>query len=382
MTNMDDSMNHRFTFRGNNPRSTHELAEWHAAVGAAEILEPEFPIVDAHHHLFGTADDALFYRLDELKQDLSCGHRIVGTVYVEAYESGWRQRGPEALRAVGEVETIAALSQAPVSTPHGDCEVAAGIVAHADLRLGEAVAEVIEQELAAAGGRLRGIRMQTASVNGAVGDLIRNRPPLHLLEDAAFRRGFAVMQCYGLSFDATVYHTQLMELASLADTFPDTTIVLNHIGVPIGVAEFESQREAVLAEWDAGMRALALRPNVVVKIGGLGMPVFGFGFERGMRPATHRQASDVWRPFIEFCVRLFGTRRCMFESAFPVDKQSCSYAELWNAFKHATRALSRSEREDLFFRSACQVYRLSVLQKLCETTSRADRGEPEGHSEA
>ena len=350
-------------YRGNNPRISRELSEWHAGIPALGALESDLPIVDPHHHLFGSAEDALHYRLDDLKRDLAGGHRVIGTVYVEAYESAWRKTGPQAMRPVGEVEMIVGLTSMPVQTPFGPCWVAAGAVANANLALGEAVAEVIEAEFVAAGGRLRGIRHHTASVDGRVGDLIKDRPRPHLMADAKFRRGLSLLDKYGLSFDSTVYHTQLFELADLADAFPNTKIVVNHVGVPIGVAEFRSKRTEVLAQWEAGMRALASRPNVYVKLGGMGMPVFGFGFEQGRTPATSLQVAPAWQPLIDMCIELFGTERCMFESNFPVDKQSCSYTELWNGFKRTTRALSREERNHLFWRTACRVYGLSDLER-------------------
>ena len=103
------------------------------------------------------------------------------------------------------------------------------------------------------------------------------------MAERAFRRGFAHLERYGLSFDAWVYHTQLGELVELADAFPNTTIVLDHVGAPIGVAEWSAKRAEVLAQWEQDMRALADRPNVRVKVGGMGMMVFGFGFERQAR---------------------------------------------------------------------------------------------------
>jgi predicted TIM-barrel fold metal-dependent hydrolase len=216
---------------------------------------------------------------------------------------------------------------------------------------------------------LRGVRHHATYVEGTVGSLIKDPPKPRLLADSAFRRGFAWLDRFGLSFDAWIYHTQLGELADLADAFPNTPIILDHVGAVIGVAEFSSQRTAVFADWEKGMCALAARPNVCVKVGGMGMPVFGFGFEYAERPATSAALVDVWQPFIDVCIDSFGPERCMLESNFPVDKQSCGYLELWNAFKRATRSLTQGEREHLFYRTACRTYRLPELEQACDRAS-------------
>jgi L-fuconolactonase len=337
------------------------LSDWHATAPAVHAVEPDLPIVDCHHHLFGARQDDLHYQLDDLRQDLSSGHKVIGTVYVEAYESGWRTTGPESLRPVGEIEQINALTRSPLLMPHGPCQVAAGIVSHADLTLGDAVVEVLEHEMNAARGCLRGVRHRTATDNGTVGRFIVNAPRPHLMREPEYVRGVAQLQQFGLCLDAWLYHTQIDELIALADACPDTTMVLNHVGGVIGVAEFKPRRTEVLAYWQDRMRTLAQRPNVCVKLGGMGMPVFGFGFERLDRPPTAAALVEAWKPMIDFCIDAFGTQRCMFESNFPPDKQSSSYVELWNAFKLATTTLTRQERSDLFYRTACRVYRLPDL---------------------
>lgn len=355
-------------YRGSFPRSAREVSDWQARAPRVDVLEPELPIVDAHHHLFGSVEDTIHYRLEDFRQDITSGHRVIGTVYVEAYESGWRKTGPEAMRPVGEVETIVGPTRPHAQTPHGSCQVAAAIVSYADLTLGEGVADVLEEQRKAAQGRLRGVRHRTATDDGTVGRFIKDRPRPHLMSDRAFRQGFAQLDRFGLSFDAWMYHTQLDEVIDLADAFPNTTIVLDHVGAPIGVAEFRAKRGEVLAQWEKSLRALAARPNVSVKLGGMGMTVFGFGFERAEEPPTSHELVRAWRPLIDTCIEAFGTKRCMFESNFPVDRQSCSYVELWNAFKLATRAFSHRERGDLFYRTACRTYRLPELMRLGDAT--------------
>lgn len=362
------------SYRGSMPKNTEALRSWHGRVQKEAALEPELPIVDPHHHLYGAVGDSHHYRLDDLARDLAGGHRIVKTVYVEAYGSGWHTTGPEHLRPVGEVESILEKTAMPIRTAHGTCEVAAGIVAHADLTLGEAVTEVLEAHVRAGQGRLRGVRHIAAHDDGLVGRFIKEMPRKDLLMDGNFRTGLAQLKKYGLSFDAWVYHHQLDELIQLADSCPETPIVLNHVGGLIGVGEFRSERASILAQWKGKLRALAERPHVYVKVGGMGMPVFGFGFEHQERPATSAQLAQAWQPLIDTCIDAFGTGRCMFESNFPVDKQACGYTELWNAFKLATRSLSADERSDMFYRTACWVYRLSEQDQSINASSPGGEG--------
>ncbi|GAA4329867.1 amidohydrolase family protein [Pigmentiphaga soli] len=348
-------------YRGTLYRPTAELLAWHAGAPAEEALEPELPILDAHHHLYGTPADSSYYRLGDLERDFGGGHRIVGTVYVEAYQAGWYPDGPEHLRPVGEVARIVDLTAAPVRGSRGAaCQVAAGIVAYADLTRGDAVADVLEAELAAGQGRLRGVRHPAAYDGGQIARFVKSMNRPRMLADATFRKGVAQLGRLGLSFDAWVHHTQLGDVAGLADAFPGLAIVLNHVGGLIGVAEYRADRAGNVARWRQGLRELAARPNVYVKIGGLGMPLFGFGFEHRERPASSAELAQAWGPLIDACIEAFGPARCMFEGNFPVDKQTCGYTALWNAFKLATRSLSAGERADLFFGTACRAYRLPV----------------------
>jgi L-fuconolactonase len=155
-----------------------------------------------------------------------------------------------------------------------------------------------------------------------------------------------------------MYHTQLAELRDLADAFPDTRIVLNHVGGAIGIGPYAARRRHVFAAWSAAIRELSHCPNLHIKLGGLGMRLFGFGFHERDEPPDSATLAAAWRPYIETCVEAFGPQRCMFESNFPVDKASCGYTELWNAFKRITAAWSPSERAALFHDTAARFYRL------------------------
>ena len=356
MSTRDESV-----FNGNRVRSSAKLKAWHANAAFEAALEPDLPIIDPHHHLYGEREDDYHYLRDDLAADIGSGHRVEGTVYVEAYKAGWRMEATRALRSLGEVERITAVS---VATATGTTRVAAGIVSNIDLSVGEKVETVIEAHKEAAMGRLRGVRLQATYAQGRVGQGMLSAGGPGFLNEPHFRDGFRFLRKHDLSFDALVFHAQLGDVAELADTFPDTPIILNHVGILIGVEEWRSDRAQALDEWRAAMSKLALRPNVFVKIGGMGMPVFGFGFERGPGPARSEQLAKAWGPIIDDCVERFGANRCMFESNFPVDKQSCTYVALWNAFKLASHALSATERADLFHRTACRAYRLDAFPEL------------------
>lgn len=354
-------------YRGNNPKTTSELRAWYASRSSEQAIEPSIPIVDAHHHLFGQPEDERYYCREDLLADFHCGHDVVGTVYCEAYFSGWYEHGPQAMRSTGEVAKIAELATDNRRyATESSIELAAGVVSHIDMRLGDGVVPVIDAHLTASKGRLRGVRHMAATDDGTVGREITHRPEPGLMARRDFRDGVAQLGRHGLSFDACVYHTQLDEVVSLADAVPDTTIILNHVGMPIGVAEYRSRQRDVRADWVQGLSELMKRPNVRVKLGGLGMPVFGFGFESAAYPARGRELAPTWQPYLDTCIDLFGADRCMFESNFPVDKQSCSYVSLWNAFKLCTQQRSSEDRRNLFYASACRAYRLPDLERIAD----------------
>jgi predicted TIM-barrel fold metal-dependent hydrolase len=319
------------------------------------VLEPALPIVDPHHHLWDRPEGAYF--LHDLLADLSTGHRIEATVFAEC-GAMYRAGGPPELRPVGEVEFANGAAAMSASGGYGPTEVCAGIIGHADLRLGEAAEPVLEAHLRAGGGRFRGIRQIAAWHPDPAARASLASPPPGLLADPGLHRGAAVLARLGLSFDTYLYHTQLPELAALADAVPDLTIVLDHTGGAIGIGPYAGRRDEVFAAWSAGIRELARRPNLHVKVGGMGMRVFGFGFGAGETPPSSADLAAAWAPYAEACIEAFGADRCMFESNFPVDKGSCAYPVLWNAFKRIAAGAGAAEKAALFAGTARRVYRL------------------------
>jgi L-fuconolactonase len=321
-----------------------------------EIIEPDLPIVDPHHHLVERPETGR-YLLPELLADLGSGHNVTATVYLE-WLSMHRAHGPAELRPVGEVEFANGVAAMTASGGYGNQRVCAGIVGYADLALGGAVEQVLEAQIAAGGGRFRGIRFITATnPDQAQWGSIVNRPP-GLLLDRRVREGFARLAPLGLGFDAWLYHTQLGDLVDLARAFPDTLIVLDHVGGPIGLGRYAGRRDEVFALWRARIGELAACPNVYIKLGGLGMRMFGFTVHTHEMPPSSEELAAAWRPYIEAGIAAFGPDRAMFESNFPVDKGSCSYHVLWNAFKRIAAGCSAAEKTALFSGTAKKFYRL------------------------
>lgn len=325
---------------------------------AEEVLEPDLPIIDPHHHLVDRPEHGT-YLLPELLADLGSGHRIEATVYLE-WMSMYRADGPVEMQPVGEVEFANGIAAMSASGAYGPTRACAGIVGHAELTLGSDVARVLEAMASAAGDRLRGVRFIACSDPDQDEWGVRRIRPLGQLRDPKVREGFAQLAPLGLSFDTWVYHPQLADVVDLARSFPDTPICVDHVGGPIGLGRFKGRRSEVFADWRQRIRELAACPNVHVKLGGMGMKMFGFGFHEGESAPGSEQLATAWRPYVETCIEAFGTKRAMFESNFPVDKSSYGYGVYWNACKRLARHLSASEKADVFHDTASRFYRLGL----------------------
>lgn len=328
--------------------------EWVAKV-TEEALEPGLPIVDPHHHLWQRAGND--YMFHDLLADTRTGHNIVATVFVDCH-SMYRKEGPAELRCVGETEFANGVAAMSASGIYGDLRACAAIVSHADLRLGSAAGKVLDAQMAAGNGRFIGIRYQTGLDKDPGIRPTRTNPTPGLMADRTWREGFAELARRDLTFDAWLYHPQLAEVGDLAAAFPDTPIVLDHVGGPLGYASYATRHEEVFATWKRSMAELARRPNVFVKVGGLGMAMGWFDFYERPSPPGSQELADAYRPWVETCIEIFGAERCMFESNFPVDKITSGYGVLWNAFKRLTIGASASEKAALFAGTARKVYRL------------------------
>ncbi len=328
---------------------------WHGGHQTEEALEPELEIVDAHHHLWpepishwGT------YDLADLRRDTGTGHNIVATVFIDC-GAEYRTDGPEAMAPVGETEFVAGRAEESERAPGPPI---AAIVSHADLTLGPAVAEVLEAHVAAAGGRFRGIRHSGARADDIAVGLSRTGPPEGLYGQDGFRAGARVLASMGLSFEAWQYQHQLGDVAGLAAAVPDLTIVVNHLGGPLGVGKWAPQRAEVLATLRQGLTTLAGFPNVVLKLGGIGMTRLGAVENADGSPPSSDQLVAEWGDLLRFAIDTFGPDRCLFESNYPVDGETTPYVVLWNAFKKVSAGYSAAERAALFAGTSRRVYRL------------------------
>lgn len=343
------------TMSGNNASTVATMGQKRFQRRDEAIIDPEIPIIDAHHHLF----DFPHYRylLDDYLKDAKAGHNIVASVYVEIHAFA-RRSGPEYMRPLGEVEFANGVGAMCAEGQYGP-RVAAAIVGHADLRHGDAIGEFLDRAISLAPERFRGIRQVTIEHESElIYQYITNRPPKGVLQDAGFRRGFAQLTKRRLIFDAAVFHNQIPEIRKLADDFPEATIVLNHLGIAMGLGAGPERRKQIFDEWHNAIRDIANYDNVYCKIGGLGLPFWGLGYlERTDEIEAEELAAD-WRPFVEGAVETFGPERCMMESNYPPDSRSCGFVPLWNALKLCVQRYSDDEKRSMFSKTAARVYRI------------------------
>lgn len=323
------------------------------------ILDPDLPIIDAHHHLFDLPGNR--YLAEDLLSDAQAGHNIVATVYCEA-QVFKRQHGPELLRPVGEVEFANGTGAMHASGVYGSVQLCAGIIGHANLTFGSRVGELLDLCMQVAPDRFRGVRHVTIEYpdDRPFRYVMTYKPPAGLLENPAFELGLAELERRGLTFDAAIFNPSLPKICALADKFPNLPIVLNHMGTAVGVDMTPDEKAEVFRKWRKDVRELAQRPNVKCKIGGLGMPMWGFRFEEREAAVGHVELAEAWGPFVHTAVEAFGPDRCMMESNFPPDGRSCGYVPLWNALKYLTRSYSAAERAKLFHDTALSTYRLDL----------------------
>ncbi|MFE9575516.1 amidohydrolase family protein [Nocardia sp. NPDC006044] len=328
---------------------------WLAGQPREQILLPELPIIDPHHHLW--YHPGFRYLLEEFEADTGSGHNVIATVHAEAM-SAYRTDGPTELRPVGETEFVANLA-AVGDAAGGRTRVAAGIIGRADFGLGAAIVDnVIEHHIAAGQGRFRGLRFGAswdASPQLALSHP-DNRP--HMLAEPAIRDCVRVVADRDLSLDLWILAPQLADAAELADALPESRLVLNHCGAPLGFGPYATDRAAHFATWARGIREVAQRPNVVCKLGGILATAAAFDYRTAPAPPNSEELAALWLPWFETCVDAFGPQRCMFESNFPVDKMGTGYATLWNTFKRLVAGASETDLASMFSETARRTYRL------------------------
>jgi L-fuconolactonase len=329
-----------------------ESAQWLDQV-REEVIAPDLPICDPHHHLWDHPQSR--YLIDEIAADVGDGHNVVSTVFMEC-SSMYRSTGPIEMAPVGETEFVQGIAAMSASGAYGNAKICAAIVGFADLTLGEGVRSVLEAHIQASPNRFRGIRHATSWHEDKQIRNAHTRPTHKLSETEAFRTGFGVLDDMNLTFDVWCFHEQIPELVSLAKAFPSVTIVLDHFGGPLGIGPYKDRAEEVFSHWQGYVEPLASLNNVHFKLGGINMKINGFDWHKKELPPTSDQLVTATGRYYDHCIDTFGAERCMFESNFPVDKDSCSYHVLYNAFKKISQNRSGEEIAALFHDTAVQVY--------------------------
>lgn len=295
-------------------------------------------IIDAHQHFWDIDKNYLPWLRDEppipfrygdyssLKRNyLPADYRrdagrfeVIGSVFVE---TEWDPRDP-----VGETKWVSALA-AREGLPS---------VMVAQAWLDRADAETV---LAAHGANplVRGIRHKPKAAKAP--GLVEEGAP-GSMGDPAWRRGFAMLKPNGLSFDLQTPWWHLKEARALADDFGDTTIVLNHTGLP------SDRSSDGLAGWRAALKTLAGAANADIKISGIGIPG---------RPWT---VTDN-RPVVLDAIDIFGPQRVMFASNFPVDSLVATFETIFSGFDEITAGFSEIERAAMFRDNARRIYRFA-----------------------
>jgi predicted TIM-barrel fold metal-dependent hydrolase len=328
---------------------------WLAHAIAESPLEPELPIIDTHMHLWHHATGYRYFVEEYARDAAGCGHRVEASIYIEC-RSMYRAHGPEHLQSVGETEFAAGMAAIAASEKYTTTRVAAGIVANADPGRGAELDEALDAHVLAANGRLRGIRRGAkwdadSAVKGAVG---ADRAGLYL--EPAFQRGVRRIAARRLLFETSIFHPQIPDVTQLARAAPEASIVLIHAGSPVGHGCYAGRGDEVHAHWLGSMTELAACPNVTVKLGGILMSLANFDFGTAPRPPTSEELAQLWRPYTEPLLELFGAGRCMVASNFPVDKAGFGYGTVWNMFKRITSGCSQDDKRAIFSGTARRIY--------------------------
>jgi predicted TIM-barrel fold metal-dependent hydrolase len=320
-----------------------------------EVIDPERRIVDPHHHLWRHPGIPP-YLLDDLWGDTGSGHRIEKTVFMEC-GAEYKNDGPAHLRSLGEVEFVTELAEASAKGGSDRAEIAA-LISHIDLCESDRVSDTVSIHQETSRGLFRGVRHAGARDAHPEVLMIPGQAPERLYEDTRFRKGVAALGSLGHSYDTWHYHHQNQAFAALARAVPDTTMVLDHFGTPLGVGPYADKREEIFVQWKKDVAEISACENVVAKLGGLAMPDNGFGWMGRALPPTSDEFVETQSRYYLHMIECFTPARCMFESNFPVDKLSLSYPVLWNGFKKIVRDFSEDEKHAMFHGTASRIYRL------------------------
>ena len=326
-----------------------------------EVIDPDRSIIDPHHHLWHGpknapgAKDSYRYLLEDLWSDTSSGHNIKKTVFIDCGQE-YYDEGPEAFRPVGETEFVVEVANQAKEDPT-KAQIS-GIVGHVNMMLGQASKEVLEAHIEKGEGLFRGIRH---SGGWDVDEAVKNahsEPFEHIYLEDNFQRGLEQLIGLDMVFDTWHYHNQISDLTVLSKALPSLKIVHDHFGGPLGIGPYEGRQDQIFGQWKDDISELSECPNVYSKLGGLAMPINGWNWHKRDLPATSDELVNMHKTYYSHTIESFGVERCMFESNFPVDKQSISYHVLWNAFKKMSLGFTEEEKHCLFYETARDFYSL------------------------
>ncbi|MEM9397143.1 MAG: amidohydrolase family protein [Pseudomonadota bacterium] len=332
-----------------------DQALWLAQV-QEPIVDPDRLIIDPHHHLWPDMRGDV-YNIEDFTVDTSSGHKVAGTVFMEC-GTCYLETGPEEEKSLGETAYV--LEQTEKARELANGAPILGMVGHVDLRLHDRVDDLLDRHIAIAGSFFKGIRHAGASARAAdVDDMfIPASAPADLYQQTDFRRSVRRLGERGLSYDTWHFHFQTQNFIELARSCPDTQLVLDHFGTPLGVGAYQDQSKEIYEQWAIDIKELSECPNVVLKLGGLAMPDNGFAWHTAERPPNSDEFVAAQGDYYHHAIDCFSPERCMFESNFPVDRLSLGYAVLFNGFKKIAASYSDSEQEALFSGTASRIYRL------------------------
>jgi predicted TIM-barrel fold metal-dependent hydrolase len=296
------------------------------------------------------------YVLEDLWYDTGSGHNVKKTVFVEC-RSSYRVEGPEHLKPVGETEFVAEIAEQSTKGNENQARIA-GIVARADLTLGNLVEETLDAHETAGRGLFKGIRHAGARAEHPEALVIQAPSTEDLYAREDFRRGVRLLGRRRLTYETWHYHYQNKAFTELARAAPETLVILDHFGTPLGVGPYEGKREEIFEVWKKDIAEMAQCENVFAKLGGMAMPDNGYGWHLRAVPPTSDEFAAAQERYYLHTIECFSPSRCMFESNFPVDRLSVSYHVLWNAFKKMVADFSKDEKSMMFSGTATRVYGL------------------------
>ena len=283
------------------------------------------PFLDSHVHLF--PEKVSSYGLEKFRKEASVVDDVLGLIYIEC-STAYYEHGPVEERPLGEIQWVAQVAKN--LNKHSDIPDILGIVSYLDLTLSHGdIQRLIGKHRELGDGLFRGIRHRAAYSEDRMldgNDLLKSRKDLYL--DKKFQAGVDQLGENEVTFEAWNYHTQTDQLLECLAACPNTQFILNHFCSPIGVGKFAGKQDEIFPQWAKAIENIAKFDNIVAKLGGMAMPLNGWGWDKRDEKASCEEILEAQQKYYHHTIECFGTSRCLFESNFPVDRLSTSYPEV------------------------------------------------------